>query len=71
MQKGIYDVCLMRRKGRKMNYYTMYWVCHDGSLARAIIPETVDDDDLLAIREFYDVITKRHFKKQTEVTNDE
>lgn len=49
-----------------MNNYVMSWVCHDGSLARVIIPETADDDDLLAIREFYDVITKRHFKKQTE-----
>lgn len=42
--------------------YVMSWVCHDGAIAKLIIPETADDDDLLAIGDFYEVIKKRHFK---------
>lgn len=47
-------------------HYAMSWTCHDGAIAKVIIPETADDDDLCAIIEFCEVVAKRHFKRCEE-----
>lgn len=45
-----------------IDYYIQQYTCENGNISKIIIPKDATEDDLLGIKELFDVILERHFK---------
>ena len=52
-----------------IKYYIQEYNCENKMIAKIMIPQDATKDDLKGIREMLDVVIKRHFKVESEVTD--
>lgn len=50
------------RETAEKPYILQDYTCENGELAQIIIPRSATNDDLLALREIFEVLIKRKFK---------
>lgn len=50
------------RETEKKPYIRQDYTCENGGLAQIIIPKNATEDDLLALREIFEVLIERKFK---------
>ena len=49
-----------------ITYKVYQYICENGYIIKALIPDTVTEDDLKGFREIADLILKRTYKVQKE-----
>ena len=54
-----------------MNSFMQVWTCENGGTISIRIPDGATRDDLLAVKEFIDVIIKHRFKFVNEEDNED
>ena len=46
-----------------MNYFIQSYTCESGAIGKIIIPENATEDDLLAFKDFLDIIIRERLKR--------
>lgn len=46
-----------------MNYYVQLYTCESGKIGKIIIPEDATEDDLLAFKDFLDIVVRERLKR--------
>lgn len=46
-----------------MNYFVQSYTCESGAIGKIIIPEDVTKDELLALKEFLDIVVRVRLKR--------
>lgn len=46
-----------------MNYFVLTYTCDSGANGRIIIPENATEDDLLAFKDFLDIVVRERLKR--------
>lgn len=59
------------RETEEKPYIRQDYTCESGGLAQIIIPRNATKDDLLALKEIFEVLIERKFKVKSCANNDE
>lgn len=46
-----------------MNYFIQLYTCESGEIGKIIIPENATKDDLLAFKDFLDIVVRERLKR--------
>lgn len=46
-----------------MNYFVQSYTCESGAIGRIVIPENATEDDLLAFKDFLEIIVRERLKR--------
>ena len=46
-----------------MNYFVQLYTCESGAIGKIIIPEDATEDDLLAFKDFLDIVVRERLKR--------
>ena len=54
-----------------MNYFVQSYTCESGAIGRIIIPENATEDDLLAFKDFLDIVVRVRLKRLEKLQESE